>query len=418
MSEESRRRARDASERLVVTGMGMVSPYGPGVGRFLEAVRGGRTAIRPLREADVPGCECTWGAPVPELDLDAFDHARTFRRAPRATQYATLATDEALRAAQQNAGSWKAERVGVLLGTFRGMAEVSEQIWIKLVETDPRFVPALLFQEVVTNAVASAISLRWELRGTSYSISSGNGAGYHVLDLAAQALRAGRADLILAGAFDIFTPTNHQDLDDLGLLSPSNLCRPFDVDRDGLLMGEGAAVVVLETLAHARARGAAIQAEITGIGVAHDAHGSFGLHPEGRGLALAIREALDEAHLSAEDVDYVGAAANSTAILDRAESRALHSVLGEAAARVPVSSVKALTGEAMAASDIFNLAACIAAVGDGLLPVQAGTDHVDPQIELNVVRSSTRRRVRAALANSYSYFGGSAAAAVVEGSPD
>jgi len=296
---------------------------------------------------------------------------------------------------------------------------VSEQIWIKLVETDPRFVPALLFQEVVTNAVASAISLRWELLGTSYSISSGSGAGYHVLDLAAQALRAGRADMIIVGAFDVFTPTNHQDLDDLGLLSPSNLSRPFDTARDGLLMGEGAAVVVLETLAHARARGAAVQAEITGIGVAHDAYGFFGLHPEGRGLALAMREALEEAHLVAEDVDYVGAAANSTATLDRAESRALHSVLTDAAGRVPISSVKALTGEAMAASDMFNLAACISAVGGGLLPVQAGTDHVDPECDLNVVRTGgTRHRVRAALANSYSYFGGSAAAAVVEGSPD
>jgi 3-oxoacyl-(acyl-carrier-protein) synthase len=323
-----------------------------------------------------------------------------------------------LRLAGQGGTAWRPERVGVFLGTFRGMAEVNEQIWVKLIESDPRFVPALLFQEVVTNAVASAISIRWGLRGSDYSICSGSGPGYQVLYLAAQTLRAGRADAIIAGAFDVFTAANHHDLDDLGVLSPTNLSRPFDVRRDGFLMGEGAAVVMLETLAHARARGASIQAEITGIGVGHDAQGFFTLHPEGRGLAQAMRRALDEAQLDAEEVGYVGAAANSTSTLDRAESRALRSVFKDAP-QVPVSSMKGLTGDAMAASDIFNLAACIAAVKDGSLPVQAGTHHVDSECDLNVVRpGGPRPQIRAALANSYSYFGGNAGAAVVEASPD
>jgi len=404
--------------QVVVTGMGIVSPYGIGVPRFLEAVRAGRCAIRPIDDLDIAGCRCTFGARVPRLDLAAFDGSGAFRRLPRPTRYTIVATDEALKEAGQSPPLWPPEGVSVFLATFRGMSEVSEQVWTKVIEGEPRFVPALLFQDTVTNAVASAISIRWGLRGTNYAISSGNAPGYQALSLAVQALRAARAEAVIAGSFDVFTSTNQHDLDDLGLLSASNSSRPFDSGRDGFVMGEGAAVVVLETLAHARARGTTVLAEITGVGTGHDAYGFARLHPDGRGLAMAMRAALDDARIEAARVDYVGAAANSTADLDRAESRAIRSVFPERAGAVPVSSLKALTGEAMAASDIFNLIACVAAVRDGIVPPQAGTEHVDGDCGVNVVRAGdTRMEVRTALANSYSYFGGNAAAAVVQACP-
>jgi 3-oxoacyl-(acyl-carrier-protein) synthase len=302
----------------------------------------------------------------------------------------------------------------VFLGTYRGMTEVSEQIWAKLITSEPRFVPALLFQETVTNAVASAISIRWGFKGTNYAISSGNASGFQVLQLAVQALAGGRADAIVAGAFDLFTEANQHDMDDLGMLSPSNTSRPFDRRRDGFVMGEGAGVVLLETLARARARGATVLAEIAGVGLSHDAHGFGEHHPDGRGLAAAMRQALAVAALEPSEIDYVGAAANSTPGLDRAESRAIHSVFGAQAAEVPVSGLKAFTGEAMAASDMFNLAASIAAVGDGVAPVHPELER-DPECALNMVgRGCGARTVRTALADSYSYFGGNAAAVVVK----
>src|SRR5207248_1369740 len=135
----------------------------------------------------------------------AFDPSGTFRRAPRATQYSILATDEALRQARHDSWPHAAERIGVFLGTYRGMTEVSEEIWAKLIDSEPRFVPALLFQETVTNAVASAISIRWGFRGTNYAISSGNSSGFQVLHLAVESLREGRLDAIVAGTFDLFT---------------------------------------------------------------------------------------------------------------------------------------------------------------------------------------------------------------------
>jgi 3-oxoacyl-(acyl-carrier-protein) synthase len=200
-------------------------------------------------------------------------------------------------------------------------------------------------------------------------------------------------------------------MDDIGVLSDSNVSRPFDSRRDGFIMGEGAAVVVLETLASARARGATVLAEIAGLGVAHDGHGFGTHHPEGRGLASAMSQALRGAAVSPEAVDYIAAASNSTQSLDRAEVAALRTVLGAGAGTVPLSSLKALTGEAEAASDMFNLLACIGAVRGGALPVQVGTEQ--PEFELNLVRQpQAHRPVRAALAHSYS-FGGNAGAALV-----
>jgi 3-oxoacyl-(acyl-carrier-protein) synthase len=406
---------RTEQDRVVVTGMGMVSPYGVGVPPFLAAVREGKVAIAPIQDFDVSDCVCKSGARVPRLDAGIVSALGTFRRAPRATQYALLATAEALQSAGQAEPGWQPERVGVFLGTYRGMTEVSEQIWSKMIESEPRFVPALLFQETVTNAVASAISIRWGLRGTNYAISAGKSSGYHTLYLAAQALRAGRQDAIIAGTFDLFTEANQHDMDALNVLSASGVSRPFDSRRDGFVMGEGAAVVVLETLSGARARGARVLAEIGGIGLAHDAHAFAETHPEGRGLAAAMRQALANAGAEPADVDYIGAAANSTPAMDRAECRAIASVFGERAATVPVSSLKGLTGEAMAASDLFNLIACVAAVGDGVAPKQVGTEHRDPDCNLNFADGKANGApVRRALAHSYSYFGGNAAAAVVE----
>ncbi|HEY0143949.1 MAG TPA: beta-ketoacyl-[acyl-carrier-protein] synthase family protein [Thermoanaerobaculia bacterium] len=403
--------------RIVVTGMGMVSPYGKGVDTFLDGIRSGEGAIREIEDFDVSACRCKSGARVPAMDMQQFDPSGTFRRAPRATQYSVIATDEALRQAGHETWGFAAERVGVFLGTYRGMTEVSEQIWSKLIDSEPRFVPALLFQETVTNAVASAISIRWGFRGTNYAISSGNSSGFQVLHLAAEALREGRADAIVAGTFDLFTQANQHDMDDLGLLSATGASRPFAETRDGFVMGEGAAVVVLETLASAKQRGATVLAEIAGLGLAHDAYGFAQNHPEGRGLAAAIRKALAKGDTQPADIDYIGAAANSTTTLDQAERAAIDLVFGDNAATVPVSSLKGMTGEAMAASDMFNLIACIGAIRDSIVPVHAGADEVEGMLNL-VGADAQPREVRTVLANSYSYFGGNAGAALLRSCPN
>lgn len=400
--------------RIVVTGMGMVSPYGPGVAPFLEAIRHGQGAVREIDDFDCTNLRCTSGARVPAMAMEKFDNSGVFRRAPRATQYTIIATDEALRQAEHESWPFASERIGVFLGTYRGMSEVSEQIWSKLIDSEPRFVPALLFQETVTNAVASAISIRWGFRGTNYAISSGNSSGFQVLHLAVEALRDGRLDAIVAGTFDLFTQANQHDMDDLGMLSASNVSRPYDTHRDGFVMGEGAAVVVLETYASAKARGATVLAEIAGLGLAHDAYGFARNHPEGRGLATAMRSALMRADCDPTQIDYIGAAANSTLTLDRAEMVAIDAVFGETAPGVPVSSIKGLTGEAMAASDLFNLIACIGAIRDSFIPPHMGGDELEADCVLNLVsRDHEQRGIRTALANSYSYFGGNAGAALL-----
>ncbi|WP_235685571.1 beta-ketoacyl-[acyl-carrier-protein] synthase family protein [Corallococcus silvisoli] len=408
----STRRMGDAGQtRIVITGMGAVSPYGAGAPALLSALAEGRGAIRPIEDFDASGCACKQGARVPQGSLAALTGSNNLRRAPRATQFTMLATEEALQGAGYGPSTWDSERVGVFLGTYRAMTEVSQDIWHRIITSEPRFVQPLLFQETVTNAVASALSIRWGWHGTNYAISAGSACGFQVLALAARALRSGRADAIIAGTFDLFTEATHYDMDDIGMLSDANVSRPFDSRRDGHILGEGAGVVVLETLASARARGATVLAELAGLGVAHDGHAFAHHHPEGRGLASAMEQALREAASSPGDVGYIAAASNSTQSLDRAEVAALRTVLGPAASTIPISSLKALTGEAESASDMFNLLACVGAVRGGGLPVQAGTDQ--PEFELNLVRQpQAHPPVRAALAHSYS-FGGNAGAALI-----
>jgi 3-oxoacyl-(acyl-carrier-protein) synthase len=403
---------REDRQRIVVTGMGLVSPYGAGVPAFLEGVREGRSAISSIEDLDVSGCRCTVGARVPRLDVTALGAAA--RRIPRPSQYALLASQEALDHAGLLVPGCVPERVGVFLGTCRGMTEVSEQIWSKIIESEPRFVPALLFQETVTNAVASAISIRWGFKGTNYAISSGNASGYHVLYLAANALRAGRLDAVLAGAFDVFTLANQHDMEDLGMLSATGRSLPFDARRDGFVMGEGAGVLVLERLDRARERGATVLAEIAGIGVSHDAQALDRHDPDGRGLATAVDRALRAARVAPADVEYVGAAANSTPGLDLAESRAIHAVFNGRGSAVRVGSLKGLTGEAMSASDLFNLVACIAAVRGDLSAPPTGAAVPDAACALNLSPAEAADApFRTAVAHSYSLFGGSAAAVVV-----
>jgi 3-oxoacyl-(acyl-carrier-protein) synthase len=405
---------RSDPEPIVVTGVGAVSPFGVGAARLVDLARRGESAVREIGDFDVVGCRCRTGARVPPIDMAAFDPSSTFRRAPRASQYLVIAADEALRDAGACPPAWAAERAGVIVGTYRAMTDVSERIWGKLAASQPHFVPALLFQETVTNAAASAVSIRWGLRGSSYAVASGNAPGAQVLDLAVSALRSGRLDAVVVGTVDVFTEMNHHDMDDIGLLSASGRSRPFDADRDGFVMGEGAAALVCETLVGARARGARILAGIAGIGLSHDAaHG--GVHPEGRGLATAIRAALAQAGVEPAGIDYIGAAANSTVELDAAECCAIRAVFNGHGADVPVSSLKGLTGEAMSASDLFNLIVCIAAVGDGCAPPHVGVEQLDPRCDIRLVDAdrAAPRAVRRALAHSYSYFGGSAAAVVV-----
>ena len=407
---------RDPSQRVVITGVGAVSPFGLGATAFLDAIRAGRSAVAPVTDFDVEDCRCGHGARIEPMDLSVFDPSGTFRRAPRASRFTVMATAEAFAQAVGDELPWDRERVGVCLGTYRAMTEVSEVLWSKLIESEPRFLPALLFQETVTNAVASAVSIRWGLRGTNYAISAGNACGHQVLFLGAHALLTGRAEAVVAGAFDLFTSANHHDMDDLGMLSPVGASRPFDRRRDGFVLGEGAAVVVLETLAGARRRGATVLAELAGLGIGHDAHAFAANHPDGVGLAEAIERALGSAVAEPDQIGYVGAAANSTPDLDLAESRALRRVLGSVADTVPVSSLKGATGEAMAASDLFNLIASVGAVRDGWLPPQAGTEEADPECGLNLVpQGHPRTTVDKALVHSYSYFGGNAAALVIQG---
>jgi len=403
---------QDDAQRVVVTGMGAVSPYGAGVPRLLGALREGTSAIGTITDFDVATCRCTTGARVPKDSVAGLTGSNNLRRAPRATQYSILACEEALQGAGYTPSTWTPERVGVFLGTYRAMTEVSEEIWQRIITSEPRFVQPLLFQETVTNAVASAISIRWGWRGTNYAISAGNACGFQALHLARHALVSGRADAIIVGTFDIFTAANHYDMDDLGMLSASNVSAPFEARRDGFIMGEGAAVVVLETLASAQARGATVLAELAGLGVAHDGHAFAANHPEGRGLVSAMQQALARANVSPQEVGYVAAAGNSSQSLDRAEAAALLTVFKEASREVPISSIKALTGEAMSASDMFNLIACVGAVSGGGLPVHGA--EARPEFDLNLVRrSKAARPVEVALADSYSYFGGNAGAALL-----
>ena len=384
--------------RVVVTGLGVVSPFGAGVKTYWEGLVSGRCTIEGLRALDTEGFRSTIGAEVPE---DTVRDLPVSRRRSRADRFAVAAAAEAI----EDAGLGRAElaHAGLIVGAVGGgMFEAEAWYWARirnLPEPDPR----RALYSMMPYSHADAVARRFLVGGPRETVVMACSSGAAALSVAADLVETGEAPYALAGGVDALTRICFMGFNALKLLDPEP-CRPFDAERRGMSIGEGAAFLVLEPEASARARGARVYAELAGHALSTDAFHVTAPHPDGDGMVAAMERALDRAGASRGDVGYVNAHGTGTPQNDRIEARALARVFGEG--RVLVSSNKSQIGHTMAAAGSLEAVATVLALTHGVVPPTANLRRVDPDVPFDCVPLTARAvSIDAAISNSFGFGG-------------
>lgn len=385
--------------RVVVTGIGTVNALAQDVPGTFAAFREGRTGIGPLGFQDAERLTIRVGAEVRDWDEGRFTPSE-LSLYDRVTQYAVVAGAEAL--AMAGLAGPLGPRAGVILGTAAGGIRTWEDSYRAVFQEGKNRVPPLVVPRLMHNAAASHLSIRHGAQGPVLSVSSACASANHALGLALQQIRAGAADVMLAGGAEAMLCFGGvKAWEGLRVLAP-DMCRPFSLGRKGMVIGDGAGVLVLEAEDHARARGARVLAELAGFGMTADAGDIVAPDPEG--AARAMRAALADAGLGPAEVGYVNAHGTGTLLNDRSETQALQAVFGEMPP--PVSSTKAMHGHAIGATGALEAIACILALTEGLLPPTLGFLEPDPDCALDLVTGVARKaRVEAALSNAFAFGG-------------
>jgi 3-oxoacyl-[acyl-carrier-protein] synthase II len=389
-------------EAVVVTGVGAVTPLGVGARTLHERWCAGACGI----EDGEGAC----------LDFDAGDFLSTkeARRADRFTQLAIAACAEALADAgwDERSASYEPERVGCVLGTGIGGIATLVDGQDTLRERGGDYVSPLSVPLMMSNAGAGALSMRHGLRGPSFAVSSACASGAHAIGSALRMIQSGEADAVVTGGSEAgLTPLARAAFGALDALSPTGISRPFDARRDGFVMGEGAAVLVLEREDLALARGARVLGRVRGYGASSDAHHLTAPREDGAGQAAAMTAALADAGVSAREIDYVNAHGTSTPLNDRAETHALKLALGEHAGAIPISSTKSAIGHLLGAAGAVEAVATLLALRDRVAPPTLGLCEADEGLDLDYVPDSARPLAAAdgepvlALSNSFGFGG-------------
>jgi len=374
------------SDAVVITGVGAVTPLGVGARTLHERWCAGECGI-----ADGEGA-CA------DFDPKDFLSAKEARRADRFTQLAIAACAEALADAGWDADPGRADglpydpaRVGCVLGTGIGGIQTLVDGQDTLRERGAQYVSPLSVPLMMSNAGAGALSMRHDLRGPSFAVSSACASGAHAIGGALRMLQAGEADAVVAGGSEAgLTPLARAAFRALDALSHTGISRPFDARRDGFVMGEGAAVLVLEREGTARARGARVLGSVRGYGASSDAHHLTAPREDGRGQAAAMRAALADAGVAGERIDYVNAHGTSTPLNDRGETQAIKLALGEHAMRIPVSSTKSAIGHLLGAAGAVEAVATLLALRDRIAPPTLGLSEPEAGLDLDYVPGAAR----------------------------
>ncbi|TDD88012.1 beta-ketoacyl-[acyl-carrier-protein] synthase family protein [Actinomadura rubrisoli] len=386
-----------ARRRTVITGVGVVAPGGIGAGPFWDLISSGTTATRRITQFDASAHRCQVAA---ECDFDPAASGLTpqeIRRTDRFVQLAKVSADEAVRDSGLEIDGAVAERTGVAMGSAVAGTKSMEQEYVVLSDggadwvVDPAYTSPHMYDYFLPSSAAAEVALTTGARGPATVVSTGCTSGIDAVAHAAEVIRDGSADVVVTGGSDApISPITVTCFDVIKAQSvynddPERACRPFDRTRRGLILGEGAAVLVLEEYEHARRRGAHVYAEVAGAASRCNAFHMTGLKPDGREMAEAITAALDEARMNPGDLDYVNAHGSGTKQNDRHETAAFKRALGERAHRIPVSGIKSMVGHSLGAIGSIEIAACALAMEHGVVPPTANLREADPECDLDYV---------------------------------
>jgi 3-oxoacyl-[acyl-carrier-protein] synthase II len=398
-----------SKERVVVTGMGAITPIGIGVHEYWHNLLTGKSGVSTIRRFDASKLPVKIAAEVKDFSPTDFLPKKLAAQTDIFMHFALIAAAEALADSKPLVNP---ERIGVVVGTALGgistVADTEEQITRNgSYRVSPHFVPKML-----GNIAAAQIGIMHGFRGPSFTLNTACSSGADAIGLASMLLKMGQADVVVAvGAESILCSLMDAGLASARALSTRNedaakASRPFDLHRDGFVMGEGGGAVVLERLDSARARNADIKAELLGYAACTDAYHVTSPAPDGRGEIICMKQALEQADLAPSEVSYVNAHGTSTQLGDQIESQALKTVFGERAGGVPVSSTKGATGHLMGAGGVTELIACIQAIREGAIPPTLNYEQPDPLCDLDFVPNVARKTdVQVAMSNSFGFGG-------------
>lgn len=398
--------------RVAITGMGLVTPLGTGVEEVWDGLVNGRSGVGAISHFDASGFPTRIAGEVRDFEPELYMDRKTARHAARYCQLALAAARMAVDDSGLKPESLDADAVGVVVSSAAGGMEEIEKAHQTLLERGVSRISPFMAPMMITDMAAGLIAIELRAGGPNYAVVSACASGSHALADASEVIRRGDAVAMIAGGAEAaITPLLIGAFCQMSALSrrndePQAACRPFDTGRDGFVMSEGAAIMVLEEMDHARARNAHIWGEVLGSGSSADMHHFTAPDPEGRGAARAMSAALRHSGIRADQVDYINAHGTSTSLGDIAETLAIRQVLGDHANSVLVSSTKSMTGHLLGAAGAIEAAACVLAIQRGLIPPTINLDDQDPRCDLNYVpNAALAAPVRIALSNSFGFGG-------------
>jgi 3-oxoacyl-[acyl-carrier-protein] synthase II len=394
--------------RIVITGIGVVTPIGIGCEQFWTNLLEGKSGIAPVKSFDTSAYHVHRGAEVKEFDAEQYVLNLDAAHLGRASQFAIAAARLALADAGVEIGSLDRKRAGVSMGTTSGEPREVERFDDAYVSKNLDRIGPEFLELYPCHVIAAHVASELNFAGVNTMIPTACAAGNYAIAHALDVMRAGRADLMLAGGSDAFSRITFTGFARLGAVAPE-ICQPFDRFRKGMIPGEGAGVLVLEPLDRARRRGARIYAEVAGYGLSCDAHHMTAAHPEGAGAERAMRHALADSCTNPEDIDYISAHGTGTATNDRLETIAVKRLFRDEAYRIPISSIKSMIGHTMGAASAIEAAVCALAVFNERIPPTINLNDPDPECDLDYVPNFARKlRVNVAMNNAYAFGGNNA----------
>jgi beta-ketoacyl-acyl-carrier-protein synthase II len=400
------------SRRVVITGLGVVSPVGNNVETFWNALCTGTSGIGPITAFDTADYPSKIAGEVRDVDFGQFVDAKEVRRTDRAILLAMVAAHEAVKQAGFDSSPDDAERIGTIIGSGIGGLSTLEAEHTKLIQRGPSRVSPFLIPMMIPDMPAGRVSMEYGLRGPNYALVSACASGAHSIGDAFMMIKCGLADAMVAGGTEaVITPMAFAGFCSMKALStrndtPEQASSPFDIKRDGFVMGEGSGILVLEELDHALVRGAKIYGELIGYGASGDAHHLSAPAPEGAGAQIAMKMALTSAGLQPSDIDYINAHGTSTQLNDKFETCAIRHVFGEHASSVAISSTKSMTGHLLGASGAIECIASALAITDGCVPPTINYEDPDPECDLEYTpNTSGKKTIRYAMSNSFGFGG-------------
>ena len=407
------------SRRVVITGLGVVTPVGKDVPTFWDSLIAGKSGISRVESFDTTDYPCKIAGEVRDIDFSSVVEPKEVNRTDRNILFALYAAKQAILDSGLDLTKEDLTRFGAIIGSGIGGLKTLETEHAKLLNRGPGRVSPFLVPMMISDMGAGRVSIEYGLKGPNFSVVSACASGGHSLGEAFLGIKAGMMDIAIAGGCEAgVTPLSFAGFCSLKALStrnefPEKASSPFDKKRDGFVMGEGSGLVVLESLEHALARNARIYGELLGYGATGDAYHITAPAPDGDGAARAMQMALTTAGITAADVDYINAHGTSTDFNDKLETKAVHTVFGESAGKVNISSTKSITGHLLGASGGIEFVATVLSVCNNMIHPTINYEDPDPECDLNYTpNTAVAKTVRYAMSNSFG-FGGHNASLVI-----